>query len=303
VLKAAPGDARALNNLGNLDYAHGDYAAAIARYDEALSGADGDGRAVVLSNKSLAHQQRFEFDKAREVSGQADALHSGWLAARTALFAGMENQPAVVLDLVPEEGRLMSRLADPEQKHPLWRSFANRFTAALGIGLFVVLVWRALLGKSRRTTRCQMCGTVFCGLCNVGKPAEALCSQCYHLFAVRTGISAKAKAAKLGAVRGEERRREWTYRLLSALAPGSGHVFAGQPLGGIALGTLFTLGAGFYFLADRLLPEWNEPAALGLGRIALYGLAAAAVAWLGAQVVRPRLKGTLSLRATTARSS
>lgn len=303
LLKVAPGDPRMLNDLGNLSYAYGDYAAAIERYDEALASATGETRAVVLSNKSLAHQQRFEFDKARDVSAEADALRSAWLSARAALFAGEQNQPAVVLDLVPEEHGFIGRLADPEANHPLWRSFTNRFAAALGIGILVALVSNALRGKARKTVRCQMCGTVFCGLCNVGKPAESLCSQCYHLFAVRTGISAKAKAAKLSAVRSEDRNRSWTYGLLSALAPGSGHVFAGRPSAGAVLGTVFTLGLALYFLADRLLPQWNDAPVLGLGRVAFYGIAAAAVTWLAAQLLKPRLKGTLSFRSHAAASA
>lgn len=300
VLKTASGDAGVLNNLGNLAYGRGDYLGALARYDQALASASGDARAVILANKGLAHQQRFEFDKATTVTGQADALGSAYLASLSALYAGDANHPAVVLDIVPEERALTSKALDAEKPRALWRSLGNRFAAALALGTLTALVIHTLRSKARKPSRCQMCGVVFCGLCNMGKAAEGLCSQCHHLFAVRTGISAKAKAHKMAAVRSESRLRGHLYRVLSALGPGAGHVFAGKTSLGGVVAIVWTVGLTLYFLADRLLPAWNQAGPSGLGLASLVGIAAAALAWLWAQVFAPRRRETAAFRAATA---
>ena len=77
-----PKDSLALNNLANIEFARGEFQAAIARYKQGIeSGASRrDVAATFYYNLSLAHLQRFEYQPATEARSQADRLASGLIA-------------------------------------------------------------------------------------------------------------------------------------------------------------------------------------------------------------------------------
>ena len=68
--------------------------------------------------------------------------------------------------------------------------------------------------------RCLKCGTPFCRRCHLGGAAAGLCTQCYHLFVVRDGVSGPARNQKLLEVQKEDERRERVFRVLSLLLAG-----------------------------------------------------------------------------------
>ena len=70
-------DTVALNNLANLEFAAGEFPAAIARYKQGIeSGPPTPVAATFYYNLSLAHLQRFEYQPAQEARSQADRLDS-----------------------------------------------------------------------------------------------------------------------------------------------------------------------------------------------------------------------------------
>ena len=82
--------------------------------------------------------------------------------------------------------------------------------------------------------RCLKCGTPFCRRCHLGAAVAGLCSQCYHLFVVRDGVSGPARNRKLLEVQAEEGRQGQAFRLLSLLLPGAAQVYRGRALPGSA---------------------------------------------------------------------
>ena len=91
--------------------------------------------------------------------------------------------------------------------------------------------WR---GRKTFTMRCLKCGTPFCRRCHLGAAVAGLCSQCYHLFVVRDGVSGPARNRKLLEVQAEEGRQDRTFRILSLLLPGAGQVYRGRAVPGLA---------------------------------------------------------------------
>jgi hypothetical protein len=108
-----------------------------------------------------------------------------------------------------------------------------------------------------------------------------LCSQCYHLFVVRDGVSGPARNRKMSEVQRAEGRRDRVFRVLSVLSPGAGQVYGGWTLRGAVLlaawyGLLGLLAAGrvvpFTGVPRRLSPPW-APVAAGLVLLALWAMA------------------------------
>ncbi len=158
---------------------------------------------------------------------------------------------------------------------------ANRFAASVvlfALLAFLVARWR---GPKAFTLHCGRCGTAFCRFCHLGQVSGGLCSQCYHLFVVRDGVSGPARNRKMAEVQRAEGRRDRIFRVLSVLSPGAGQVYGGWTLRGAALlaawyGVLALLVAvrvvPFTEVPRRISPPWAAAAA-GLILLALWAVA------------------------------
>jgi Tfp pilus assembly protein PilF len=288
VLRTDPMAGIAVNNLANLDFARGDFPAAIGRYKQAIeAGPARPALATHYYNLSLAHLQRFEMQPADEALSQAKRLDDGLIASYEALWKYDNGNYAVVdlnldLDQVLEkfEGRAQGvatknvyRGATATVEGASWaRSALTRFLGFFGVFGFVVTslwLWR---GRKVTTLRCLKCGSAFDRRADRNAAAVGLCTQCYHLFVVRDGISAPARNKKLLEVQGEEERRGRIFRALSILSPGAGQLFGQKPLIGIGLTFLWYLTLSALFLTARD-PLSDAPSALarpwGLGTAAV----------------------------------
>jgi hypothetical protein len=138
--------------------------------------------------------------------------------------------------------------------------------------------------------RCLKCGTPFCKRCHLGAAVAGLCTQCYHLFVVRDGVSGPARNKKLMEVQNEEGRQDRTFRILSLLLPGAGQVYSEAPLLGFLLSLLFATTVVLGTLAGRVFPVTEASRSLAphpLGLV-LAGLVAAGI-YAVANRVRPKI--------------
>jgi Flp pilus assembly protein TadD len=255
LLARAPQDGVALNNLGNLEFARGDYQNAVVRYSQGLdAGGSPRVQATLAYNLSLARLQRFEYQPAEEARSRADALAPELTQRYDRIWRFQRDEllvPTVVdLGLLPEElwAKYQSRSSGPGRENVLGgapvsafdvfgylRALPSRFLALpLGFLALALLVGR-LRGPRAFTERCLRCGTTFCNRCQLGGLSGSLCTQCHHIFVIRDGISAPARVQKLGQVHVEEERRQRLFRRLSLIVPGTGHLVARATLSGIAL--------------------------------------------------------------------
>ena len=311
ILRAAPTDSISLNNLANVEFAAGEYPAAIARYKQGIdSGPPPDVAATFYYNQSLAHLQRFEYQPALEARSHADRIASGLIRSYDSLWKYDEGDYAVV-DLNLAAGQVWAKFAglregvgaknvagNPEAGPPGdgKNAFLNRFTAfpLLFVLTFVGLGrWR---GSKAFTMRCLKCGTPFCRLCHLGVVTGGLCTQCHHLFVVRDGVSGPARNQKLLEVQKEDSRRDRVFRTLSLVVPGAGHLYANRALIGLPLVFVWAVVLSVALLTYRLLPlteaagSLSPPWGLALGGLLLL------VLYVAANRVRPDFEVRVTAR-------
>ncbi len=288
LLAKAVSDAVALNNLGNLAFASGEFQAAIARYKQGIEVAPAaEVLATLYYNMQLAHLQKFEYQPAQEARSQADRLAAGLVRSYESVWKYDKGDYAVVdLGLDSEElwakfegtragvaRKNVAGLERPASNPFRLGSLLNPFTGFLLIAAVVVAGLRAWRGQRMFTTACVKCGTPFCKRCHLGAAAAGLCTQCHHLFVVRDGVSGPARNQKLLEVQKEDAKREWIFRGLSLLLPGAGHLYARKTIGGALLALAWSSILTLALLTGRVLPLTDASAAVnrpwGLGILGL----------------------------------
>ena len=270
ILRTEPDDSIALNNLGNIEFAGGEFPVAIARYKQGIeSSPPPEVSATFYYNLSLAHLQRFEYQPAQEARSHADRAASGLVREYDRLWKYDKGDYAVV-DLGLDERQVKAKFAGvdegvgkknlagkpppaggPERWLPALR---NRFSAMVGLFVVLTLVVSRIRGGKMFTMHCLKCGTPFCRHCHLGAASEGLCTQCHHLFMVRDGVSGPARNQKLLEVQKEDERRGRIFRLLSLVSPGAGHVYAQRVLVGFVLVFVWYGVIALTLLGGRLLP-------------------------------------------------
>jgi Tfp pilus assembly protein PilF len=309
ILADNPNDAYARNNLANIEFARGAYDAALARYK---AGTEGGGNPEVVAtsyyNLSLAHLQKFDYQAYNEAKSNADRIARGLVSGYDRWKYDSGDYATVDLDLTREQlwAKLGGRSSGVAQRNVTTglgvpvpglsvAAFENRFSAAIGVFVIVAFGVSRWRGPKAFTARCARCGTAFCRHCQLGQATGGLCSQCYHLFVVRDGVSGPARNRKMAEVQRAETRRDRRFRVLSVLAPGSGHVFAGHTFVGVALL------AAWYSVVALLTASWITPLTDAASRLVppwplvAAGVVLAAV-WLTANRLQPEYETALPVR-------
>jgi hypothetical protein len=280
LLQTDKNDSLALNNLANVEFARGEFQAAIARYKAGteIPGIAQRVQATFFYNQSLAHLQRFEYQPATEARSQAERLDAGLISEYDQLWKYDKGDYAVV-DLTlsqdqlwtkfggAREGVAVKNLSSGEKAQAasgIASQVFNRFTGFLAVGALTVFLLRRWRGPRMFTQRCLKCGTPFCKHCHLGGAAAGLCTQCYHLFVVRDGVSGPARNQKLLEVQKEDERRERVFRALSLVSPGAGHVYAQRTLPGLLFLSAWYIVLALAVFTGRLVPFTEASAAVSL---------------------------------------
>jgi tetratricopeptide (TPR) repeat protein len=264
VLQGRSDDPAARVNLGNIYFTQRDWEGAILEYDQTIQARPD--LAAAWFNKSLAHAENFQFREREEARARAQNLDSRAVAAhehRTGDYRA-------VMDLSFDYETLKAKFYGLEQdRHsspvfPSWiGAWVNgkgaRFTyVALALAVLLLILER--FGGRHNTRHCWKCGSAFCGRCQIGTGRRGFCTQCYHLFFIKDGVSAQARNEKMYQVRTAAQKRSVVFRVLSIVVPGGGHIVEGTPLWGALLllfwvsGTAyFFMGRWFYDLPDNLM--------------------------------------------------
>jgi hypothetical protein len=253
ILAGDPKDPVALNNLANIEFYRGEFPAAIARYKQGIELA-GAPRFTATSyyNLAQAHLQKFEFQPATEARAQADRIAADLTKGYESRWKYEKGGAAIaaVVDLAPTQeevaakfagksegiaaknvtGKPVAAGADPSLKD----SLVNRFLAFSVVFVLAAVFISRWRGDRMLTLRCAKCGTPFRRRVTAQDTGE-LCTQCFHLFVVKDGVSPSAKNKKLMEVQAEDSRRLRVFRVLSLLLPGAGQVYGRQPIPGLLL--------------------------------------------------------------------
>jgi tetratricopeptide (TPR) repeat protein len=262
ILESFPGDAEAQLNLGNVYFAQRDWDGALAQYNRVIGSSPS--MAMAYYNKSLAHAENFQFAEREDARARAVAIDSAAIDA----FERRSGSYRVVADVRLDERDILDKfygLPDGMRERPaetfldasFFEGWGMRFVVASVLFGALILALEMFFRERKLTKRCWKCGGAFCGRCQIGTGRKGLCTQCYHLFFMKDGVSADARNEKLGQVHRVSTKRSLVYRALSIVAPGSGHISAGMPILGVFFLSLWTLAACVFFLGGSLysLPD------------------------------------------------
>jgi tetratricopeptide (TPR) repeat protein len=321
MIRTSSDDRVALNNLANVEFARGEFPAAIARYKQGVeSSPTPEFTATFYYNLQLAHLQRFEYQPAQEARAQAERLAGGLVRTYDSLWKYDKGDYAVV-DLGLTEEQVLAKFEGKREGvgiknlagkplpgggtagSPL-RPSLSRFAAFAGVFVVVAFGLSRWRGPKMFTLRCLKCGTPFCKHCHLGASTTGLCTQCYHLFVVRDGVAGSARNQKLLEVQKEDERRERVFRVLSLLSPGAGHIYAQKTLAGAGFASVWYVTLSSVLLAGRVFPVSEAPGPL-MQRLGLGGAAVILLAtYVAANRARPDFEISMpSPRSTRGRAS
>jgi len=298
-LAADPQDAVARNNLANIEFARGSYDAASARYRAGTGSTQPAVAATSHYNLSLAHLQKFDYQAYNAAKSSADRIAPGLVADYDRWKYDTGEYAVVDLGLGREQvwdkfagaesgvaARNLLLGETPARSGSLAGALLNRFVASLAVfalAAYLVARWR---GRKAFTLHCRRCGAAFCRLCHLGQVSGGLCSQCYHLFVVRDGVSGPVRNRKMEEVQRFDSRRERVSRLLSAASPGAGQVYGGWTLRG-ALVLAAWYGILGLLAASRIVPFTEVPRAIAPPWIEVVAAFALVALWAVAFRFRP----------------
>jgi Tfp pilus assembly protein PilF len=298
-LAADPQDAVARNNLANIEFVRGSYDSARARYRAGTSSSVAAVAATSYYNMSLAHLQKFEYQDYNAAKSSADRLAPGLVSAYDRWRYDTGDYAVVDLGLTKAEvwdkfrgaesgvaARNLLQGADAPRPSLLPAALLNRFAVALLIFALAGLLLARWRGRRAFTLHCRRCGTAFCRKCHLGQVMGGLCSQCYHLFVVRDGVSAPVRNRKLAEVQDAESRRARVVRVLSLLSPGTGQIYGGWTLRGALIAVAWYAVIGLA-AASRWVPFSEVPSAIAPPWPALGAVLVLAVLWVTANRLRP----------------
>jgi tetratricopeptide (TPR) repeat protein len=284
ILEAFPDDLDSRMNLGNIYFAQLDWEGALVQYNQVLGRDTAKARAYY--NKSLAHAENFQFAEREEARLRAESLDAAGMEAherRTGDYRVVEDTRLDASEILSKFFGLPQGINDTSAGGHLGVGLLGgwglRFLIAPMLFGGIIVALELLFRDRSLTQRCRKCGSAFCGRCQIGTGRKGLCTQCYHLFFMKDGVSASARNDKLGQVQRATRTRSLLFRVLSVVAPGAGHVSEGMPLTGILL--LFVWVLGFLAIALRGLLYALPDGLLGFGRgfpVVLLAMMAASLA-------------------------
>ena len=238
-LAARPSDALAKNNLGAVLWRQGKEDQALALFQSA---AQTRTLAEPILNLATSVADLGRYEEANRLLEQGRALNPELTARYTGADAGVGSRRNVLEAPLGEEllwdhfFRVSATQAEAVTLE-LWRPlggavppFAMTAVVLLCAGLGGLLFRRA----SSLSVPCPKCARPAVR----GAPSQ-FCGQCHSVFLTAVAVDPSVRMAKENQVRGYQRRRRLTERLLSLLA-GAGHVFGDRPIAGVLLLFLFT---------------------------------------------------------------
>jgi tetratricopeptide (TPR) repeat protein len=266
ILEQDPDDLTARVNLGNIYFAQRDWEGARIEYDRAIE--NHSNSAVAFYNKSLAHAESFKFREREEARARAESLDSALVRSHERRVG--EYRAVIDLKLGPKD--IYAKYYGLEEGlHPTavnpsfiggFFGLGSRFALAVVVLVGLIFLFKTILNRAN-TRHCWKCKTAFCGRCQIGTGRRGLCTQCYHLFYVKDGVSAVARNEKMNQVQRAVQNRGLIFRVLSIITPGAGHIAEDMPLLGLMFLIVWMSGAVFLLLGGRLFGIPDE--LLGVG--------------------------------------
>ena len=213
ILQSSPDDLDAKMNLGNIRFAQQDWDGALRYYDEVLA-SNPDPRHDALQQEPRPRREL----PVRRTGGSLGPRRNGSMGPRSRLMRTRTGDFRVVYDRKLDSGEILAKFHGLRERsprgaptHPARHADglvpAVRLRTARARGVLILLL--ELIFRDRKLTqRCWKCSSAFCGRCQIGTGRKGLCTQCYHLFIMKDGVSVRSeeRAARSGAACDDDSR-------------------------------------------------------------------------------------------------
>ena len=226
-----PESASVLNNLANIMLGFGGIEQSIEYYRRALRYSD-DAR--IHYNLSQALRENLQLEEGEREFLLAQEMDPDLTGSLSAVRG--DGQRRVTIDIF---GSLKDYLAGAVRLNPdsrqwredLWSGFIPKVPFNLSWLVFpaasiLILITWPLGGRLSTANRCRQCNQLHCPKCSEAS-TEELCSQCRHIFVVRTGVDPASRVKKMMQIMRFKRKRGLVARGSTVLLPGMGHVLLG----------------------------------------------------------------------------
>ncbi len=254
--------AGAFINIGNLHFFNNDFAAAANEYQKAQQ--IDPTLAIAYYNQSVASGELYKFSEQGGMIEQAKKHDRGLIENLLA-----SPPPQKVVQYTPPMSsawNLAEKIAGTSATREIFGNYAKLYLndsalSILTLAALVSLLSALALGWKRRGTgvagSCLKCGRTFCSRCKSSRESATYCTQCIHIYLKRDGVSLDTKRSKLDEVQDYQGGTLRTKKILASFLPGSGQIYEGSTLKGVAALLLFLVFVLTAIFIGRLAPIVN----------------------------------------------
>lgn len=230
-LIAVKPDPRTYNNLANCYVAMNDLEQAKEFYKKSI---ELKPLPSALYNLSQAYRETLDFDKGEEYFIAAQSLDQNAVSRFWAIFSRNPNR------LVIDESLPISTLWEYSKGKTIHTSQMGLSTVPPIIMPIIALLMAALYYVldnrfKNRAYRCKRCGKILCNQCEKHILWGHMCLQCYRSLVKLDELDAKERIARILIVYEYRKKRRDIIKIMSAIVPGSGQIYAGSVLYGFLI--------------------------------------------------------------------
>lgn len=270
-------------NLGNIDFFHNEFRAAMTKYEAAIQLAPD--LAIPYYNLSAASGEVYDYNRQKSMLDEARSRERSMVQS---LLAEPPAQKVVMYDLeIKDAWQIMDELTSQGVAVELFGNY-SRFSAATSLTnpLTAGAILAAILGPvtwAQRKRRgfagsCMKCGRTFCFRCKSARESATYCTQCIHIYLKRDGVSLDTKQSKVNEVRDYQIGQVRMKKILATFFPGSGQIIDGATAKGLLYVFFFLSFIAIAVFVGHLVPI-AQPAGLIRGVVRVGAIVLAVVTW------------------------
>jgi len=270
-------------NLGNIDFFHNEFRAAMTKYETAIQLAPD--LAIPYFNLSAASGEVYDYNRQKEM---LDEARNRSRAMVQRLLTDPPAQKVLMYDLdIDEAWDIMNELTSRGVAVEL---FGNYSSFSFGTSIVNPLTGGALLAaivgplvwyqRKRRgfAGSCMKCGRTFCYRCKSSRESATYCTQCIHIYLKRDGVSLDTKQSKVNEVRDYQIGQVRMKKILATFFPGSGQIIDGATAKGLIYVFFFLLFIAIAVFVGHLVPI-AQPAGLIRLVVRIGAIVLAVITW------------------------
>lgn len=120
-------------------------------------------------------------------------------------------------------------------------NFDTNNAMASSIILIIIFLIAFTISSKTELFKCESCGEIFCVKCDDGYSSDFVCAACRNIIHRKSNAEAAILVKKTILMENNKDRLLNISRILSAILPGSGQIYLGNPIKGILITLIFSI--------------------------------------------------------------